>query len=154
MSTVRVDAWRFGSATVTNYVELVTHECCKCGVFFAITKELDAQRLRDREWFYCPNGHTQHYVGKTEEQKLREELATQKKRTEWAHAARDAARDQAQAAERSARAYKGHLTRMRNRIANGVCPVQGCQRSFQNVHSHILNKHPEWASEHPDALAR
>jgi hypothetical protein len=160
MTTVRVDAWQYGSARITNYVDLAVQDCCNCGVTFALTKELDDQRRKDHGTFYCPNGHPQVYTGKTEAQKLREELAqaqaqlvTEKKRTEYAHASRKAAQDQAAAAERSAAAYKGHLTRMRNRVANGVCPVQGCQRPFVNVHDHILNKHPEWAVEHPEVLA-
>lgn len=46
---------------------------------------------------------------------------------------------------RQVAARKGQITKMRNRIANGVCPVPGCKRSgFDNVASHIATVHPNF----------
>ena len=70
-------------------------------------------------------------------------------------AARLALEDQLAAAERSARAYRGHLTRMRNRIAAGVCPVPGCRRTgLTQTLRHIASQHPEWLAEHEHALVK
>ena len=47
------------------------------------------------------------------------------------------------AAERSAAAYKGHLTRVKRRVGNGVCPC--CNRTFKNLADHMTTKHPDYA---------
>lgn len=36
--------------------------CCKCGVVFGLTLEHKRQRKHDRDFFYCPNGHSQQYT--------------------------------------------------------------------------------------------
>lgn len=36
--------------------------CVTCGVYFAVTLELDKFRRNDHANFYCPNGHTMFYV--------------------------------------------------------------------------------------------
>lgn len=43
---------------------------------------------------------------------------------------------------RSAAAHKGHLTRVKNRIANGVCPC--CNRSFTPLADHMASEHPDF----------
>jgi hypothetical protein len=37
-------------------------ECYKCGVVFAVSEKFDNGRRKDKESFYCPNGHRQAYV--------------------------------------------------------------------------------------------
>lgn len=136
--------------TITREVTLVSQSCGGCGVIFAMTAEFRQARIDDHADWYCPNGHVRHFVAKSEAEKLRERLAAVERQRDWAQARGDSWRDQATAAERSARAYRGHLTRLRNRIAAGVCPC--CQRSFVNVRRHIAGQHPQWAAEHADAL--
>ena len=136
------------SSTVGLYVT----SCPSCGVIYALTKDYQERRYDDGKGFYCPNGHISSW-SETEEQRLRQRAEWAEKQLGWAESSRNAARDQAQAAHRSARAYKGHLTRLRNRVANGVCPVQGCRRSFSNVLAHITTEHPTWAHEHPEVLS-
>lgn len=137
----RINCWNYEG--VKYYLDVVLMDCCVCGVTLAMPADYEKRRKEDHASFYCLNGHTQAFQGET----------AQEKELRLARTALTAARDQATASERSKAAYKGHLTRMRNRIANGVCPVQACQRSFQNVHAHITKMHPEWAHEHPEALA-
>jgi hypothetical protein len=48
--------------------------CHTCGVVFGLTDSVDAARREDHKTFYCPNGHSQYFPGKTEEEKLIEEL--------------------------------------------------------------------------------
>lgn len=132
---------------------------CWCGIRLAIPNDLYDIAYRKGTAVHCPLGHEFVY-GDTERDRLKRELAAERERTalakrqaEFAWTSRDAAWDQARAAERSAAAYKGHVTRLRNRIANGVCPVAGCRRHFDNVQAHIAGQHPQWAAEHPEALA-
>lgn len=133
-------------------VALYITACPTCSIIHAIPESLKARRRKLGGNVYCPNGHTWIFT-ELEVDKQRARADNAEAQLHYARAARDAARDQALAAERTATAYKGHLTRMRNRIATGVCPVQGCRRNFANVKAHIMGQHPDWAHEHPEVLA-
>lgn len=60
--------------TFVDNIRFVTVLCGECGVPFAMTEEFQARKLRDRTVFYCPSGHPRVYTGKTEAQKLQEQL--------------------------------------------------------------------------------
>lgn len=109
---------------------LVTETCYSCGVLFAMVEDFYEHRLADRKNFYCPNGHSQAYIGKTDAQKLKE-----------AEAREVALKDQLSAAIRDAEQSRVQLLRDRQRYANGVCPC--CTRYFANVHRHMTTQHPE-----------
>jgi hypothetical protein len=119
--------------------------CYKCGVVWGMGRELNNERHRDKGTFYCPNGHAQHYTKSTEET-LRAEIERQKKFKEYAWAAQKAAQEQAEHERRSKNAYKGHLTKIKKRIANGVCPC--CNRHFENVMRHMKGQHPDYVKQH------
>jgi hypothetical protein len=120
---------------------LTVISCGECAIPFAIPSNLDNAAQKDGRSFWCPNGHKISY-SETENQRLARELTAAKKRQGWAEANATAARDQAEAAERSARAYKGHATRIRNRFGAGMCPVDGCRRHFNNLADHMTTEHP------------
>lgn len=125
--------------TLTDTVVFVTEECCNCGIPFAITQDLKDRRLKDHKSFYCPNGHSQHYTGKTEEQKLREQLERANQRV--------ASRDEDLRVERASHAAtKGQLTKAKKRAAHGVCPC--CKRTFANVARHVAGQHPDFVEAH------
>jgi hypothetical protein len=130
--------------TSTLWITLTHISCYKCGVVFGIPANLNAELLNNHESFWCPNGHSQHYLGKTEAQKQRERAEMAEQRAERAEASRRAAWDQAEAAERRRRAAKGQLTKVKNRVANGVCPC--CNRSFADLAAHMSTKHPDYAA--------
>lgn len=48
-------------------ISFVKIECCNCGVFFAITADLERNLRKTKNSFYCPNGHSQSYSKSTEE---------------------------------------------------------------------------------------
>lgn len=116
---------------------LFIEECCKCGISFAMPSQY-RNRLRDNpgSTFYCPSGHAQHYTGKSEAQKLREQLTSAQHSLEYS-------RERAQQAIRSRNAMKGQVTKIKNRIGKGVCPC--CNRSFPSLASHMETEHPEFA---------
>ena len=64
-------------------VDIIEISCCNCGVLFFITKKHNAELIRSKERFYCPNGHRQSYVGKTDAQKLAEEKEKSKRYYDW-----------------------------------------------------------------------
>jgi hypothetical protein len=138
--------------TFTDTLVVVTCGATGCGQTFGMTEAFYRQVRDSHETWYCPSGHPRVYLGESAIEKERRLRQAAERQAGYARASRDAARDQAEAAERSARAYKGHATRLRNRIANGVCPVPSCRRSFENVRRHIAGQHPDWAHEHPDAM--
>lgn len=115
--------------------ELTTEVCCNCGMLFAMPSDYQRRRRNDHEWFYCPSGHKQHYTGVTEEQRLRNEVERQRQMREAAEAR---ARAEKQRLTQVARAH----SRMRKRVANGVCPC--CNRSFGNLREHMRTQHPDF----------
>lgn len=123
-------------------VDFVVESCCyeDCNLTFAMTREFYNRVRNDHSWWFCPLGHTQHYTGTSNEQKLRDAAARE-----------TALRDQLEASIRDAEAQRVELARIRQRIANGVCPC--CNRSFGNVRQHMARQHPEYAVDLPAPAA-
>jgi len=118
--------------------EVVT--CCNCGVEFAMTYELQKRKLDRRgsdNPFYCPNGHKQWYSGKSEAEKLRDELARKEELL-------DSTRQHNQRLQNERAALAKAHNKMRARIANGVCPC--CNRTFQNLMQHMRTEHPDFSN--------
>lgn len=122
--------------TLNATVTFVTEDCCQCSVPFAMTKEFHDRKVNDHGLFYCPSGHSQRYTGKTEAQKLREQV-------ERLEVQRDHAREESRRARLATSAAKGQLTKAKNRAAKGVCPHPECKRSFADVARHVKSQHPE-----------
>lgn len=120
---------------ITTTTSIVPESCYLCGTVFGLGAEFKRDRLADKKTWYCPNGHAQHYIGKTEAEKLREQL-------KWAASRTQAWRDQAETAEARRRGEKAAKTRLKNRIANGVCPE--CKRSFPDLRQHMAGQHPHF----------
>jgi hypothetical protein len=132
--------------TFAGYYTLETIACHRCGVLFALPEKLLNRARSDPErTFYCPNGHSAHFPGETEEDRLRRCLKSER---EWA-ARLASERDQLKASERAQRAAKTRAQRERDRerkrVGNGVCPC--CNRTFVNLARHMAGQHPEHA--HP-----
>jgi hypothetical protein len=127
--------------TFTHTGKMVVTECPACFVLHAIPRRMHDERLEEGGSIWCPNGHSWHFT--------ESENAALKKKLRSAQQARDAASaqatheyDQRKAAERQAAAYKGQVTRIRNRVGNGVCPC--CNRSFVNLQRHMSGRHPDF----------
>jgi hypothetical protein len=50
--------------------------CYVCHIPFSITDDLRNALLKCHNTFYCPNGHGQHFTGKSNEEILREKLSS------------------------------------------------------------------------------
>lgn len=123
-------------------IQLATIECCRCGITFGVPELFERTRRNDHQLFYCPAGHSQYFSGKSEAEKLRDILEAE--RQSYARA-REFAENRLRYAKYDIAAAKGKLTKLKNRIANGVCPC--CGRTFVQLQRHISNKHPEFAKE-------
>lgn len=106
--------------------------CCDCGMAFGMTSDYKSRRVEDGKYFYCPSGHQQHYT-ETKIQALEKQLALMRSHKEQADAREAAAQNRLNAA-------KALNSRIRNRIAKGICP--SCNRYFKNVYGHMKSKHP------------
>lgn len=126
---------------VTTFVPVT---CChrECGMTFALPDSWVTLRRADHAWWYCPNGHSQRWSGKSEAERLRDEKAALERSLQWERDAKERATRRAVSAEHSARAHKGATTRIRNRVAAGCCPC--CNRTFQNLARHMKGQHPDF----------
>lgn len=134
----------------TTFVPLT---CChkECGVEYAVTKQFYNYRRDDHEWFYCPNGHRQHFSGKSEVEEMQVKLDREQRWRREAEQREQEARAREHCAARRAAAARGQVTKIKNRIAKGVCPVPGCKRSgFTNVMNHIHTCHPNYVVPEED----
>lgn len=114
-------------------VQFTTVSCCYdgCGITVAMPKDYYRRVCDSHNWWYCLNGHRQHFTGTSDAEKLRR-----------AEAQLTAQQDQLAAAIRDAESVRVALLRDRQRFANGVCPC--CNRSFDNVRRHMETKHPDY----------
>lgn len=124
-------------------VNLETIVCYSCGVPFAIPDNLKRHFHETKESFYCPNGHRQCYTKSTEDflrEKLQQQAEKSKIELERMERQRnDAIKDRI--------VLKGKLTKVNNRIKNGVCPC--CNRTFQDLQMHMKTKHPDFITINP-----
>jgi hypothetical protein len=118
---------------------LHVERCPSCHVPFGIPVEME-RWMREHPFTnrYCPNGHTWHYTSETEATKLKRRVAALESDAQHQ-------REQRQHAERRLVAAKGVQTKLKKRIANGVCPC--CKRHFGNLHQHMTDMHPGYAKE-------
>lgn len=103
-----------------------------CGLGFAVTRQFYDQTRRTGETWYCPAGHPRVWGGDTTEKQL-----------ENAQARLQAKDDQLRAAIRAGDEARQETLRIRQRIANGVCPC--CTRSFGDLRRHMSTQHPDYA---------
>lgn len=120
--------------------EFVTITCCHtdCGITFAVPKWWEHGKSQNHSWWYCPNGHHQHFPAETELEKMRRERDT---------ARQQIARAEQEAAEAKARAdlAQKQKRRLEKRAAAGTCPC--CHRTFSNMSTHMKKQHPEFVAE-------
>lgn len=115
-------------------IRIEAHWCGNCNIPYGLPAGFLDERRRDSNTWTCPNGCRRHYPpGKSDEQKLKDAAARE-----------TALRDQLEASIRDGEAQRVELARIRQRIANGVCPC--CNRSFGNVRAHMQTQHPDYVA--------
>jgi len=105
-----------------------TTMCITCGCTIALADEYYHRRVSDHKSYYCPNGHTQHFVGESEAEKNARLL-----REEQARHQRTLSRVNEVERERD---------RLKKRVKAGVCPC--CKRTFKQLSAHMKHKHPDY----------
>lgn len=126
----------------TEYVPIT---CGGCGVQYAHTKAFNDQKKKDHTGWTCPNGCNRAYLSESNEEKLQRQLNQANQNRAYLE---DRIREEQagrEAAQHQARAYKGHTTRIKNRVSKGVCPC--CNRSFSNLARHMESQHKGYNAE-------
>lgn len=125
--------------------------CCRagCAVTFGMPQHMEQQRRKDHEEFYCPNGHRQYFPGKSEEEKLKEQLAQAErekqlliKKKEWAEQGRQLAQHDAKVARSHAKRAVTISRKLRQRLKTGMCPC--CEIKFDDLATHMEQEHPRY----------
>lgn len=123
---------------------LIETNCANCGIVFAVPRDWLKGRQETGKIFFCPNGHTLCFE-ETEAMKLRKELAQTTRRLDETQTRLTRAREAHDHQERLTRAAKGQVTKLKNRIAGGVCPC--CNRFFSELASHVRSQHPDFRDD-------
>lgn len=128
-------------------------KCAQCSVVFGVQRETLKHLRQSSQSFYCTFGHSNYYPqGESEQDRLRRErdrlkqqlaerdddIARERRKTETE-------RQERRHAERRVSAYRGQVTKIKNRVAAGTCPC--CNRTFQNLARHMSAKHPDFRKE-------
>lgn len=140
--------------------KLMTASCANCGVLFAMPTDLEDRRRNDHKPFFCPNGHSNFYGGKSEAERLadelrakNDELARQKARLDQERALTADYVKQAEHKDRQIRGYKGVVAKTKRRISKGRCPC--CSHTFKDLKEHMQAEHPHWdPGKGAEALAK
>lgn len=139
-------------STVTRYAyntevtsTIVALWCVECGVPFGLAESFIAARREDHERWYCPNGHGQSYTGDNEAERLRKKVQLAEAERDRQRVRANGERVQRERAERQRAAAKGQVTRIKNRVANGVCPC--CSRTFVDLARHMAGQHPDYTAK-------
>lgn len=129
------------SGTTTHeMIDFTMHECGGCGIAFFVPSRWLKRKKEEHGSFYCPNGCNRIFTGKTEADKLKEQLEESERKR-----AADHENLQNKFLDEMNRA--NGLEKKLKRVHNGVCPC--CNRTFQNLGRHIKTKHPELVKEKP-----
>ena len=116
-------------------VELTKINCGVCGGTYAINERYREEKEEDGASWSCPYCRTWWGYGEGKNARLKRELENARNNASYY-------KGRLQDEERSHSATKGHLTRVKTRVAHGVCPC--CNRTFRQLARHMKAKHPEY----------
>jgi len=91
------------------FVNTVEISCITCGVSFWISQNHQAELKKTHKSFYCPNGHTQYYPGKTDAEKYKELFEREQRLRKNIDTDNNSLKN-------SLRTYKGEVTKLKKKI--------------------------------------
>ncbi len=115
-------------------VQMTYMQCGQCGISFSVPEVWRAEKKRDGDGWFCPNGHQRVY-SETDKQRLERELKEEQER----HKRTLSRMNQAEAEASEERKKSARLAK---RIKAGTCPC--CKRTFRQLTLHMKHKHPEY----------
>jgi hypothetical protein len=118
-------------------IDTVQMQCGECGVFFWVTPEFYRERRERKLGWHCPNGHGRVF-GTSKVDELKEQLQAERE-------SRENLEFELLAQKGALKAERARVTRLKKRVANGVCPC--CHRSFVQLTRHMSTQHPKYGKE-------
>lgn len=118
--------------THTEAIDFIMETCCNCCIPFFMPRYKKNELVKSHDLFYCPNGHAQHYSGKSAQEKEIDDL--QRKLTEQLshnEIIQNRLLDELNKRQQAEAKLK--------RVSGGVCPC--CNRTFKNLAAHMKTKH-------------
>ena len=115
-------------------IDFTMIQCGGCGIAFYVPSVWHKSKINNHGSFNCPNGCNRVFTGKSEAEKLKEQMEQLKLQKE----------KQCDDLEKKLLIVLGEkyiLKRQLKRVHKGVCPC--CNRSFSNLGKHMKTKHPE-----------
>ena len=126
--------------------DLTTIECGMCGGIYAIGERYRIEQERLAQCWNCPYCKCSWgYPGKSEAQKLREQLTRKQAEIDQAKATNRDLSEQVTKGQRRLSAQRGVNTILKKRIATGKCPC--CHEQFTDVAAHMKQQHPDYAAQ-------
>lgn len=135
-----------GQAQHQFLVTLTEINCGECGGTYAINERYRKQAFEHGSSWHCPYCKVAwgYNYDDSPLEEAKKEAAHQKQLAGKERKKREWAEQETKHVEARRRGEKAAKTKIKNRIANGVCPC--CQRSFKNLHRHMQNKHPDYST--------
>lgn len=133
----------FAYNTSTN-IQIVAVWCPTCGIPYGLPEGFCEERQEDGRSWRCPNGDSLSYH-ETDAMRLSRQLEAAKRREEYAKIRANGEEARRRQAERRAAAARGQVTRIKRRVAHGVCPC--CNRTFADLAKHMSGQHPEYVAD-------
>jgi hypothetical protein len=133
------------NAQIQELVILTQINCGECGGTYAINERYRAQRQQKGDGWTCPYCKCSWgYFNNGDNAKLKRDLEEANRRVEFQRDQAAMERKRRESAEHRERAQKAAKTRIKNRIANGVCPC--CNRTFLDLQRHMSTKHADYVT--------
>jgi hypothetical protein len=127
-------------------VSLTAVDCCQCGYTIWMADTFIAALKNNKNSFHCTScGTKQGWHNASEADRLKIRLEAAEKQLAFARNNAASERDAREHTERRLVAQRGVVTRIKNRVGNGVCPC--CTRSFGDLKRHMANKHPDYQKD-------
>ena len=123
-------------------VKLESMSCGECGGSYALSAKYIAQRRQNGGYWNCPYCKCSWGYGESEVDRLKKEVSEKENQINREQIRTRTAREDAQHQKNKLRAEKGAKTKLKKRIAAGVCPC--CNRTFKQLANHMKNQHPEY----------
>ena len=127
--------------TIETEITFVAVTCGECGCTFGLLEHHYKELADSNGSFCCPNGHGRRFTGETAAQKA----ARLEKALQFAQEDKIFWRDEAEARAKELQYKKASLTKLKNRVAKGICPC--CNRGFTNLQRHMETQHPDYLAE-------
>lgn len=127
-------------------VKLTEINCGLCGGTYAINERYRLQAERDGSSWYCPYCKCSWGYSEGENARLKRQIKEKEAQIKREQVRTETAKTEARHQRNIARAERGAKTKLKKRVAHGVCPC--CNRTFKQLKAHMLRKHPEYVEEH------